>query len=319
MPEKNFPCGMCKIFSIRDDCEWRHDICPESHQEANIECPASGDWVFFKTDPHIKCQIHGAIPKPPPPLIYPLANLKPDWMPRMVAGFMDLAAWAYRSTDAEISAFAEKLSLAGVDFIRIFPPWCEPNAQLSYTMAFNREPGGRFNLDSPNPEYDIQLKRVRDIFAPYHVRLLFDLLDNCGESWSPWKNNVNGMGGIYANDDIARKYLFQWADRIMAILPATDGHRIGLGNELCYPGDDMSNAMRAWTLEVFKPLGDRVFAAGYKPVSVSGAPATGHWCHGVLDPDHSTHGIRDCVLQLHNIGLIEDWDPNFGSDVRAYA
>jgi hypothetical protein len=59
----HFPCELCKNFELKGDCEWRFNICPESFLEANTACPAAKSWVFKKSDPHEKCNIHGIVPK----------------------------------------------------------------------------------------------------------------------------------------------------------------------------------------------------------------------------------------------------------------
>jgi hypothetical protein len=176
------------------------------------------------------------------------------------------------------------------------------------------------SLDTPNPEFDYQLKRLRDILMPYHIRIHFDLFDNCDAAGSPWAKNVNGINGIYDNSPAARDRFFQWADRIMNILPAADGHKIGLGNELRYPNDDMSDDMSKWVTQVMLPIAERIKERGYTSISASAAPNTGHWLHGACSPDVSQKfGMRDFVLQVHGQGVKEDFDPTFGSDVRSYA
>lgn len=251
---------------------------------------------------------------------YPADTPKPDWMPRMYVAWLSGHVLLPHYSNEQVRSFAEKISKAGVDYVRVMMCWDSPwDMPMVKPFLFGDE-FFNANLGLPNPVFDDQLIRLRNILDPYHVRIHFDLFDNCDAEGSPWTHNVNGIKGIYDSSPEAKGRFFEWADRIMGILPADDGHRIGLGNELRYPNDDMSDEMKKWTLEIMLPLAEKLYMSGYLPVSVSAAPNTGHWLHGACSPDVSTKfGIRDFVLQIHGQGLKEDFDPNFGSDIRAYA
>lgn len=307
---------------IPAECDHRLlTVCWASKQIPNDYCPdRRGKTVLPAEEAAIiamgPCRIH-VKPKPKD-------NPKPAWMPRMNVAVLSLHVQAHAYADEDLEAFAEKISVAGVDYVRLMSSWEEPayQAMMKTTPAFGRIPGSPnlFNLEAPNPEYDRQLARVRDALEPYHVRIHFDLFDNCGEEWSPWRNNINGMGGVYDASALALGRILEWARRISAILPAAKGHRIGLGNELGYPGDAFGPDMEAWIRGIIKPLGEALLVDGYRPVPFSAAPNTGHWMHGVLSPDVSeVFGIRDAALQVHGQALAEEFDPAAGSDVRAYA
>ena len=251
---------------------------------------------------------------------YPADTPKPDWMPRMTVAWLSGHVLLHHYSDKQLENFAQKISLAGIDYVRIMMCWDDPAYQaiLTTTAPYTRDPSS-FNLDVPNPAFDLAIERLRDVLMPYHVRIHFDLFDNCDAANSPWARNVNSVNGIYDSSDRARGYFFQWADRIMKLLPASGGHRIGIGNELMYPNDAMGPDMEAWVRGVVIPLGEKLHLASYLPTPFSAAPNTGHWIHGGLSPDVSKiFGIRDAVMQVHWQALVEEFDPAFGSDIRAY-
>lgn len=247
-------------------------------------------------------------PEPPPP--YPDDNPKPVWMPRMVVACLSLHVQLQHYTDEQLNSFANKISRAGVDYVRVMMCWDDPEWQghISTVSPFVWI-DGKAHLDRWNLAFDDNLIRLRDILKPYHVRIMFDLYDNCDAEHSPWAKNTNGVNGIYDYSNTAFKYAVQWADRIIAILPPSEGHRIGIGNELQTPDD------APWVLGLILPLGEylRVNKRVKAPISISGnyapnlTPAA-HHIHGVLSPDHSPYfGIRDCCLQIHGIGLEEQF------------
>jgi hypothetical protein len=304
-------------------CNGYPDMPPAAARIANPYCPATHPAQYRQdAQPSVPCTSHIKPPDPPQP-VYPKDNPKPDWMPRMQVAVLSLHVQLQHFTDVQLDAFAKKISLAGVDFVRIMMCWDDPAYQPTMsTVSPFKWSGGKANLDQLNLDFDANIIRLRDILKPYHVRLCFDLFDNCDAEHAPWNINVQGVNGIYDPAPLFLSYAKSWADRISNLLPAADGHKIGLGNELRFPGDNMSDDMRAWVLNVMLPLGEYLLDKGYKSVGASAdtRSQTGHWLSGACSPDVSTKfGIRDFVLEIHTQGLASEFEPNFGSDVRAYA
>ncbi len=328
-------------------------VCNDTGQAARPWCPSQATrryyvWVnpppceLHKTDPgqvvEVEiCRVTGLLPGPFCKKImgtfkpgeeptttcqvcrkaYPDPNPKPEGMPKLGLANLSLHVLANRYTDAQLDAFAEKMSLAGVDFVRLMASWDEQS--YSPISPFFRTSSGRFDLDQEDPRFDASLARIARIFKPYHLGIMFDFFDNCGDQYSPWSNNVDGINGTYDYSPAAIARFKRWIDRTIgdlgSNLPSPDStaeNLYGLGNELQHPseggGQDFDDWSRQWVLV----LGEYLWDKGIRPVTFSGSPKTGHRMHGVLSPDLSTKfGMLDGCLILHWIGLPEDFtDPS---------
>lgn len=309
----NFPPEACKNFELKDGWKWAQGICPESLKKARPECPPAKLWVFKNgEEPTELCDLHAAIPD----FKYPLDRTKPSSVPHLVCAVLGLhvQAWAY--TDEQLRKFAEKISLAGVDYVRMMMSWdcVDYQSVIETTPPFKHSlPGPNFqpifNLDIPNHDFDFQLNRVRKILEPYHIKVWFDLFDNCAADCSPWLYNEQGCFGIYDSSPTYVRYAFDWLRRLERVFPASEGHIIGIGNEMQYGDDTMSAGMENWVRTVVLPMGETLLDLGYPNVPFSAHLNTGHWMHGAMSPDVSTKfKIDQAPLIVHAAGLPEDFD-----------
>lgn len=275
------------------------DVCQESELLPNKPwCPEKSKDFVAGSEPKEVCLIHKD------PGIQD--NPKPAWMPRMVMAVLDIASrWTNYSLEV-VDTFAELCGRSGVDYIRTFYGWDEPvtGEMLPMKTPFSKAEGSdsHFDLDRWDESYDASLRRLRDILGKYHVKIWFDLFDNCGAEWCPWEKNVNGVTGIYDNSDAALAYFKEWASRIASILPASEGHRIGLGNEL-------TTEDHVWLMGNYAALGKHLKSLGYERFPFSGWPQlTAHYMQSILSPDHNAEfGFRDAVHQVHAQGFVENF------------
>jgi len=288
-------------------CNSWPDLPPEVARIATAKCPATHEAEYYKVSrPTSICDLSHEAPKP-----HIVDNPKPGWMPRMVVAALRLHYDSPGLTDEQLKSFAEKISLAGVDYIRIMGDWESYFTPGSGVSAFMRTASDRFDLDQENPEWDKALKRLRDIFDPYFIKIYFDLIDNCDSDKGPWAWNVNGFLSIYEQGLVTRYIKF--FDRVFAVLGAEA--KYGLGNE--FQGDNVD-----WIQNCMLPLAEHIHGKAQKPICFSGDDMTAHHLHGALSPDVSgIFGIRDSCLVRHWCGtpakILEFLDQ--GSSVRCYA
>jgi hypothetical protein len=231
------------------------------------------------------CEIHHA----PPPEPHIIDNPKPDWMPRMVAAVLRLPYDSVNLTDDQLKSFALKLSLAGVDYMRVMGDWESTFIPGPGVSAFKRFDNGRFDLSQENPAWDEALIRLKEILDKYLIKIYFDLIDRCDSDKGPWEYNINGFNSIY--DVGLLTYYKRFFDRVYSIL-GPDA-KYGLGNEFLNDHQD-------WILNCMLPLGEYMYPKIQKPLCFSGDDMTAHHLHGVLSPDRSAiFGIRDSCLVRH--------------------
>jgi hypothetical protein len=241
-------------------------------------------------------------------------------MPKMVAAVLRLHYDSVTLSNDQIKSFAEKLSLAGVDYVRIMGDWESDFAPGCGVSAFQRNSDNRFDLDQPNPAWDNALIRLRDLFKPYYIHLYFDLIDRCDSDKGPWEYNVNGVGGFDVKGNLMGIYdaaLFphykRFFDRVYSILGPEA--KYGLGNE--FDGDHQD-----WMRNCILPLSEYMYDKIDKPLCFSGWGITGHHLHGLLSPDVSTNfGIKDSCWVNHGSATPDQILSflNDGSGGRCYA
>jgi hypothetical protein len=224
-----------------------------------------------------------------PEEVFPLDNPKPPWMPDMVCAVLGLHYNLLTYPRDDVKKFAEKLSLAGVDHIRIMGDWestFEPGPGVS---AFDRGASGRFDLNKPNPVWDDALRFLKRLLKPYHIKIYLDLIDHCDAAKGPWEWNVQGFKSIY--DPMLLQRYIDFFDRAYGIL-GRDA-KWGIGNE--FQGDKTD-----WMRECVLPLAEHMYERVDKPICFSGDDMTAHHLHGLLSPDVSkVFGIRDSCLVRH--------------------
>jgi len=242
---------------------------------------------------------------------FPLDNPKPDWMPAMVIAWLGGHYMLRTYPDADVKEFAEKLSLAGVDYVRIMGDWestFEPGPGVS---AFMRGTSGKFDLNRPNPIWDDELLFLKRLLKPYHIKIYLDLIDHCDAAKGPWEWNIQGLKSIY--DPMLLQRYIDFFDRAYEIL-GRDA-KWGIGNEFQLDRTD-------WMRECVLPLAEHMYERVDKPICFSGDDMTAHHLHGLLSPDVSkVFGIRDSCLVRHwsaTVSQIRDFLAK-GSGVRCYA
>ncbi len=224
-----------------------------------------------------------------PEEVFPLDNPKPSWMPDMVCAELGLHYNLRLYPAVDLKKFAEKLSLAGVDHIRIMGDWESTFEPGPGTSAFERAPSGKFDLNRPNGLWDVELAFLKRLLEPYHIKIYFDLIDRCDADKGPWEYNEQGFKSIY--DPMLLQRYIDFFDRVYAIL-GRDA-KWGIGNE--FLGDKTD-----WMRECVLPLAEHMYDRVDKPICFSGDDMTGHHLHGLLSPDVSTKfGIRDGCLVRH--------------------
>lgn len=221
--------------------------------------------------------------------VYPEDNPKPPWMPDMVCAVLGLHYNLKVYPPGDVKKFVEKLSLTGVDFIRIMGDWESTFEPGPGTSAFERAASGKFDLNKPNPFWDTELLLLKRILEPYHIKIYFDLIDRCDADKGPWENNEQGFVSIY--DPMLLQRYIDFFDRAYEIL-GRDA-KWGLGNEFF---EDKTE----WMRECVLPLAEHMYERVDKPICFSGDDMTGHHLHGLLSPDMSMKfGIRDSCLVRH--------------------
>ena len=251
-----------------------------------------------------------------PEEVVPIDNPLPVGTPLLVCACLGLQYNLERYPVEEVKAFANKLSMMGVRLVRIMGDWESEFTPGPGISAFLRDENGRFNLDRPNEKWDQALLKLKGILEKRHMRIYFDLVDQCDAAKGPWEFNNQGIYSIYDPGLLGRYKEF--FDRVFKILGPES--RYGLGNE--FQGD-----RRDWLLNVVVPLADYMYDRIEKPLSFSGEPNTAHHIHGLLAPKGSDNpygsgkfGIRDSCRVQHwmatpslMIGFMDSV-----SDVRCY-
>lgn len=303
---------MC--FKKKKEKVWRL-VCNDSLLLVNAYCPGRHDAQYLKgQEPTTICNIaeHAVPPEPPEPEeVFPLDNPKPPWMPDMVCAVLGIHYNLKLYLDSDVEKFAEKLSLAGVDYIRIMGDWESTFEPGPGTSAFERGPSGKFNLNKPDWLWDDELLFLKRLLKPYHIKIYFDLIDHCDAAKGPWEYNEQGFKSIY--DPMLLQRYIDFFDRAYTIL-GRDA-KWGIGNEFQLDRTD-------WMKECILPLAEHMYDRTDKPICFSGYGMAGHHLHGLLSPDVSTKfGIRDSCWVNHGSATpsqIRDFLDS-GSGVRCYA
>lgn len=224
-----------------------------------------------------------------PEEVFPIDNPKPPWIPDMVCACLGLHYNLKLYPEADVKKFAEKLSLAGVDYIRIMGDWESTFDPGPGTSAFERGASGKFDLNKPNWLWDDELLYLKRLLEPYHIKIYLDLIDHCDAAKGPWEWNVQGFKSIY-DPTLLQRYV-DFFDRAYEIL-GRDA-KWGIGNEFQLD-------RTGWMRDCVLPLAEHMYDRVDKPICFSGDDMTAHHLHGLLSPDVSKKfGIRDSCLVRH--------------------
>lgn len=311
-------------------------VCAESHVLPTKNCPATAVLPFEKGhEPHDTCPLHPAgrtkvcndtgkraalacpdvheVPTYEAPEFWCLRHARnPLAQPLIVVAWLDGQVKVHRMTDVQLDEGTAALGHAGTGYLRIFyPGWLDGD---DCVLPYLREPDGRFNLDKPNPAYDVNLKRLAIALQRYEIGLYVDMADQCGarSEWDFYYHNVNGVHGWWDESDVALEYWKAAVVRVLGDVGGPEGNLIGFGNELA-PTDDPHELayILKWggrRLDYLKSLGVRT------PIPFSGG---GEWAHKMLGYLSAEDGYypdyRQVALVVHGIGLVTHTPQGFES------
>jgi len=213
------------------------------------------------------------------------------------------------------------LGKCGVDYVRIFLQGWGGEGRLLPFKKHNII--NAFDLDKPNNEYDLALKEIVDIAHRHHIKIHGDLFDNCQyrETWNAFRNNINDIRNIYDYRPHTMEFWkHQWIDRWLKVLDVKKGDRIGLGNELKFPGEKDVRLRKEWAekwgFELAKYLLDKGVE---RPIYFSASKISGHKLHGYISGEEhpeldSGKAYTLSCFQIHGIGIPEHLDIAYPAD-----
>jgi len=237
----------------------------------------------------------------------------------MYCAVVDLQSRRFNQRDLEELAFI--LGRCGVHYLRIFLPGWGGAGRL---LPFKRDAEtGKFDLNRPNAEYDLAVREVRDIFHRHHIRIHGDLFDQCQyrESWNAFRNNINDIHNIYDYRPEAMEFWkHHWIDRWLKVLDVEKGDRIGLGNELRFPGEKDVALRKEWAEQWGFGLAKYLIDKGVeRPIYFSASKESGHKLHGYISgeehPELDSGKIYSLsCFQIHGVGIPEHLDYAYPAD-----
>jgi hypothetical protein len=200
---------------------------------------------------------------------------------------------------------------AGVRYIRIFFPGWNDYHPAGSIFPYLQEADSRWNLDKPDPAYDENLHDMAVRFGRYEIGLYIDMADQCGwsEYWDCWRRNINGVYGWMDTSPTALAYWKAAVDRVLAAIGGSEGHIIGLGNELRRPDDD--DVTLEWALAWAKPRVDYLISLGIaKPITFSGGDRTAHKIVGAISDEDGNYPDNSYLAIIeHGIALVDHTPP----------
>lgn len=277
------------------------------------------------------CQNTGLVPEAEASAFSCRRHIRKAGGPLFVLAWLDGQCKIHRFSDDELDAFARRLGEAGVDYVRLFFPGWEDWHPDGSRFPYEQEADGRWNLDRPNPGYDENLSRLAAALGRYEVGIYMDMADQCGIGypWDLWGYNANGIRGWWDESAEAFAAWRSAAHRVLAAIGGSEGHIIGLGNELQHP-DDAGFPAPEWPLAWGKPRIDHLLELGIpRPITFSGGGRTAHKLMGYLSAEDGYYPGYDYLAQvIHGISWtgsvppgeasVEDWLLSDFSIVRYY-
>ena len=231
--------------------------------------------------------------------------------PWLVMAWLDAQSKWQRYTPEEKDWFCQRVGGAGVRYIRIFFPGWNDDGPGGCIFPYLQEADGRWNLDKPNPAYDENLHDIAVMLGRYEIGLYIDMADQCGwdEYWDCWRRNINGVMGWMDTSPTALAYWKAAVDRVLAAIGGSEGHIIGLGNELRRPDDD--DVTLEWALAWAGPRVDYLVSLGIaKPITISAGGRTGKKILGAISDEDGNYPDNSFLAGIvHGIGLVDHIPP----------